>query len=214
MTAERQEDAQEPTDDQQEIDAPTRRGRGRPTKLTPAIQETICTAIRMGLRYQEACTIAHITDVTYRRWKDVGEAAKTGKFRDFYLATKEAEAEGEQKLLSIVQEVAEKGTEEATVVTHRDANGVVTSTVTTQKRSPRDWRAAMTILERRYPERYGRKVLAHEGIPETPAPTSGPTVMMFFDDGEGEEDAGVYVNGNGIEMSFDDGGGDGDEHSA
>ena len=105
-----------------------------------------------------------------------------------------------------MQEVAEKGSEEVEVVTYRDANGQVTSTKTTQRSSPRDWRAAMTILERRYPDKYGRKVVAHEGIPENPINVT-PTVVMMFDDGEGEEDAGEYVNGNGnsFELDFDDG---------
>ena len=94
------EDAPETTEEQPSRLPQPNIGRGRPTKLTPAVKETICNAIRIGMRYEEACRLAKITAVTFRRWRDIGANAKSGVLRDFYIATKEAEVEGENKLLS------------------------------------------------------------------------------------------------------------------
>lgn len=65
--------------------------------------------------------------------------------------------------LTLVQEAAAGyGWEETTTVTKRDAQGNVldTTTTTTRKRA-RHWQAAMTLLERRIPERYAQ-VSRHE----------------------------------------------------
>lgn len=75
-------------------------------------------------------------------------------FRDCERAT----AYFELRNLSLVQEAAAGYVEEeTTTVTERDEAGRVLKSVTTTRRKPtRSWQAAMTLLERRIPERYAQ----------------------------------------------------------
>jgi hypothetical protein len=45
-----------------------KRGRGRPTKLTPELVEELLRYLRMGVSIKSACDAAGINDATYRRW--------------------------------------------------------------------------------------------------------------------------------------------------
>jgi uncharacterized Fe-S cluster-containing radical SAM superfamily protein len=61
---------------------------GRPSKLTPEVQEKICNAIRAGNYYEAACAYAGIDYSTFRRWMIKGEKAKKGKYHEFCEAVK------------------------------------------------------------------------------------------------------------------------------
>lgn len=102
---------------------------GRPSKLTPEVQEKICNAIRAGNYYEAACAYAGIDYSTFRRWMVQGEKAKSGKYREFYEAVKKAEYEAEIRLVAMWQ-----------------------------KHMPDNWQAIATFLERRYPERWARRL--------------------------------------------------------
>ncbi len=102
--------------------------RGRRSKLTPEVQETICRYVRQGLTYETAARAAGISESTFYRWRARGEKAQRGKFRQFWEAVKKAEAEAEQRLV------------ERILAASRDS-----------------WQAAAWILERRYPDRWGRR---------------------------------------------------------
>lgn len=104
--------------------------RGRRTKLTPKVQERIINAVRAGLRYKEAAQVAGIDESTFYNWKKRGAQAKSGLYFEFYQALKRAEAEGEFALIARIQQEASNGT----------------------------WQAAAWILERRHPERWGRRM--------------------------------------------------------
>ena len=101
---------------------------GRRTKLTDAVQEKVCEYIRQGLTYEVAARAAGISESTFYRWRERGESARSGRYREFWEALKRAEAVAELRLVQRVH-AASKDT----------------------------WQAAAWILERRHPDRWGRK---------------------------------------------------------
>ena len=109
------------------------KGTGRPTKLTPELQDIICKYISDGNYLYTACAAVGITKTTYLHWLERAEREDNnggGIYNDFVIAVKSAEAEAEQKLVSVVREKAING---------------------------KEWLPAMTLLERRHPDRWGRK---------------------------------------------------------
>ena len=102
---------------------------GRPCKLTPEVQEKICRAIRAGNYAYVAAEYAGIGASTYHRWMQQGEQETSGPFREFRDAVKNAESEAEVRAVAIIQ-----------------------------KHMERNWQAAMTYLERKHPQRWGRRL--------------------------------------------------------
>ncbi len=102
----------------------------RPSKLTPEVTKRLTEAIRAGNYYEAACGYAGIGYSTFRAWMVRGEKAKSGKYREFVEAIKKAEHEAEVRMVAMWQ-----------------------------KHMPENWQAIATFLERRYPDRWGRKRL-------------------------------------------------------
>jgi hypothetical protein len=102
----------------------------RPTKLTAKVQRQIVESIRSGSYAETAARSAGVSRRTYQRWLERGEsdAAADRPFRAFRAQVRKAEADAELRAVNVI----------------RDA-------------MPNDWRAAMTYLERRYPERWRRR---------------------------------------------------------
>ena len=112
---------------------------GRRSKLTPELQEKICRAIRAGNYAYVAAEYAGIGTTTFYRWLELGEKEETGPYRDFRDAVKNAESEAEVRAVAIIQQ--HMGT---------------------------SWQAAMTYLERKYPNRWGRRLdVTTAGCPVT-----------------------------------------------
>ena len=103
---------------------------GRPSKLTPEVTKRLTEAIRAGNYYEAACGYAGIGYSTFRAWMVKGEKAKSGKYREFVEAITRAEYEAEVRMVALWQ-----------------------------KHMPEDYRAIRDFLERRYPDRWGRKRL-------------------------------------------------------
>jgi len=101
---------------------------GRKTKLTPEVREKIVAAIRAGNYAIVAAEYAGISSTTFYRWLQQGADAKTGIYKDFRDAVKRAERTAEVRAVAIIQR-------------HMDDN----------------WQAAMTYLERKFPDRWGRR---------------------------------------------------------
>jgi hypothetical protein len=101
---------------------------GRKDKLTAQVQDRICNAIRAGNYYEAACKYAGISRQTFWNWLERGGKARSGKFKDFYEAVKQAEAEAEVRIVA-----------------------------QWQKSIPESWQAARDFLARRFPERWGPK---------------------------------------------------------
>lgn len=109
---------------------------GRKSKLTEATQQELYNAIAGGNTHETACALAGIATSTFYEWLTKGEEAKSGKFAHFHDVIKKAEALAEAKRIEIIRKAGEgKG----------DYAGKA------------DWKAAAWYLERRYPEKWGRR---------------------------------------------------------
>ena len=100
----------------------------RKTKLTPEVQELIVDGINAGLTFGLTCARAGVHPATFYRWLEKGEAAKSGVFSEFCDTVSRAKADSALRLVS---------------------------QITLQ--APTDWRAAAFLLERRFPDDYGKR---------------------------------------------------------
>ena len=132
---------------------------GRPTKLTPETQKRICDAIKVGATYELAAQYGRVTYNTLNEWMKLGEAAKSGRFFEFYEAVKSAEGEAAIKWLAVIDKAAAEA-----------------------------WQAAAWKLERRYPNSYGRSVqdVNHSGAV---AVTTPQILVYIPDNGRGDSAA-------------------------
>jgi transposase-like protein len=117
---------------------------GRPTKLTPELQEEILRGIRAGAYPEVAAQRVGIGSSTFYQWMQRGrqarEAGHPDQFTEFAEAVEEAKGHAETRAVAVVLKAAEKS-----------------------------WRAAAWWLERTRPQRYGHKhTLEHGGDPENP----------------------------------------------
>jgi len=111
--------------------------RGRPTKLTPEVQKQICDAIEAGNYIETAAQYAGIEKSTLYSWLKEGARAKSGKKKEFSNAVKKALAKSEMRDVFIIGKAAEQ-----------------------------NWQAAAWRLERKFPDKWGRKekqTLEHTG---------------------------------------------------
>lgn len=154
---------------------------GRPSKLTDEVTQGVKEAILAGAPLHVAAAHARIHVATLHRYQSRGRAALDEAdgdwalipdgdrpFCDFYDAVEGARREWELGQLAVIQRAARgipatnrDGTqapiiEVETRITY-DADGNMTGKIVTERRGVKpDWRAAMTLLERRDPESYGR----------------------------------------------------------
>ena len=156
---------------------------GRQTKLTPNLQDAICERIAGGQTYSTACRLEGIHDSTFYRWKEKGVNATSGAYRDFREAVQRAKDESEAILIAIIRKEAEEGREEVSIVRERDAKGNITKETTTTKKSPRDARIALAMLERRNPDDWGRRVVDHRGLSGDKG--ANATVNLSFNGNDG-----------------------------
>jgi transposase len=98
-------------------------------KLTADLTEQITKLISEGNYVEVACSAVGIGKTTFYRWLEAGDSAQSGIFRDFWNAIKKAEAEAETKYTGVIKDAANTG----------------------------NWTAAAWWLERRYPERWGKR---------------------------------------------------------
>ena len=101
---------------------------GRQTKLTPEIQEKIVAAIRAGNYAAVAAGYAGISERTFYSWLQRGREQTKGIYLQFLQAIKSAENESEVRAVAHIQ-----------------------------KHMAENWQAAMTYLERKHPDRWGRR---------------------------------------------------------
>jgi hypothetical protein len=125
---------------------------GRPTKLTPALQKQICGFIEKGNYISTACAACGIDERTYQRWVEWGKKG-TEPYATFVVSIKKAEVIAETARVERIQE-AGIGGKLIKVTTRTLRNG---TEVKEEFYSQPQWPADMTILERRHPERWGRR---------------------------------------------------------
>lgn len=117
---------------------------GRPTKLTPEIQERIVEALQAGNYQETACEYAGISAGTFYRWMAEGnEDDAPVMLREFREAVIKARARAEVRNVALIQNAANAGT----------------------------WQASAWWLERSFPNRWGRHTKITQ---EVSGPEGGP----------------------------------------
>lgn len=104
--------------------------RGRPSKINKETTNKLCKYISEGNYLDTACKLAGLDYSTMRRWILQGEEDKKGVYFEFANALKLAEAKAEAKRVDNILKAGALGG---------------------------DWKANAWYLERKYPERWGRK---------------------------------------------------------
>ena len=120
---------------------------GRPSKLTPEVTKRICQAVKLGATYKLAAQAAGVSEKTFCVWMARGREGGPGsaKFVEFLQAIKDSEGEGAETCLAVIRKAALDGI----------------------------WTAAAWLLERRYPDLYGR--VARAPIESAKDKTDQPT---------------------------------------
>ena len=102
----------------------------RPSKLSSDITKRIGENIALGLPYSLAAEAAGITYQTFHEWHKKGKNSKSGEYFDFYKFIQKCNADAAKKCLERLNEAAKAG----------------------------NCTVCMWILERRFPEEFGRRV--------------------------------------------------------
>ena len=108
---------------------------GRPSKLNAEVRNSLIIALSAGCSQKDACAHAGISKATFSRWMAKGQedeaAGRRSEYRDFLDLVQRAHDRAKPRLEILMAKHAEKS-----------------------------YRAALTILERRYPEEWGRRVIS------------------------------------------------------
>lgn len=131
---------------------------GRPSRLTETDTVSILlNAIEAGNYMETACALADLPKETVYQWLKRGQTEHddhTSPYRIFYDAVKRAEARAEAEAVEDVRKAGKSG--------------------------PQYWAASMTRLERRHPERWGKR----------PDEQTGPKVIVQI----GVKDSDVQIS--------------------
>ena len=133
--------------------------RGRRTKLTPELIEDIAANLAKGLNNADAVKLAGASETSFYRWLERAEKAKSGIFWEFGEKITRARVDRKATLIKRIE------------VASRD-----------------DWRAAMALLERQYPDEFAqRKMIEHDGKIEGGGASELRVVFVDTEKGEGED---------------------------
>lgn len=134
--------------------------RGRPSKLTPEIQEEILRIIKSGNYIETACAYVGINKTTFYDWLKKGAREK-----DRVAQNPRAKVKKDLQIYVDFSNAVEKALAQAEI---RDVAII-------GKAAEENWQAAAWRLERKFPERWGRKEkysLEHTGKDGGPIETS------------------------------------------
>lgn len=126
---------------------------GRPTLLTPQLIEQVAELVGKGNYQQTACDIVGISKQSFLNWRERGEKDTEGLYFDFMCALKRAGSESEARRVERIEQAGIGGglVRRKTII-QRDGTEILDE----QFAQP-NWLADMTHLERRHPDRWGRK---------------------------------------------------------
>lgn len=135
-----------------------RRKTGRPSKLTPDVQQTIVSAVRVGNYLETASALAGINVDTIRDWLKQGARASRGKYKDFSVAVKKAIAEAEARDVAIIDKAADGWDKISQRVTKKRNEKGELEVIEQTAEQTREfaWTAAAWRLERKFPHKWGR----------------------------------------------------------
>ena len=113
-----------------------KQGRGRPTKATPAVVARIVEAIEIGMTLQHVCQLVNIDYSTFAGWMKRGREGDA-KYLDIFKKVKRAESKCVLNALEVIRSAAVE---------------------------EKNWTAAAWILERKYPELYGKNRMQSDTV--------------------------------------------------
>jgi len=152
---------------------------GRPTKLTPVLSKDIVRLIAEGNYISTACQANGISSNTYDNWLNWGEEGRE-PYLAFFIAIKRAEAEAEARRVARVEAAGIGGNlVRKKTITTKDG-----SVIEDEQFAQPQWLADMTHLERRHPDRWGRKDRTRVDINERKSITI-THVEIVLNEGEG-----------------------------
>lgn len=129
----------------------------RPTSLTPAVRQRVYAALKTGKPIARACALAGIGQSTYYRWMDDGLAAAPRCERWQEMTAAERRDPANAELRPKPADMAMWEFREAVNAAMAEAEDALLARVSCAAEEPKHWTAAAWILERRWPERYGRR---------------------------------------------------------
>ena len=139
---------------------------GRRTKLTPDSQEIIIGHIKKGLANQDAAKLAGIAGTTFYAWLKRGRRETAGKYWDFVVAIEEAEVHWKRALLERLETIHVRGLTERKIVKRQIGDQEFAEVTESTKSAP--WTLTAWLLERKFPEEFGKRVVEVQGI-DTPS---------------------------------------------
>ena len=133
---------------------------GRIPDIDAALRKAFFDVLAETGNVRLACRTVGIHHSTFYRWKKEGERLGRGRYYSFAQAADRGMAEWERRQVARITRAAAPTTEleEWDETWRSKKDGVEGSkTVRKKKRKRGDWGAAAWLLERRFPERYGRR---------------------------------------------------------
>lgn len=134
----------------------------RPTRLTKQLIEQLATYIENGNFAQDACKLADVSEAGYYKWLATGRAILDGEVQ-------------KTKANALTVELVE-------AIKHADAKFKAYHLSNINKASRTTWQASAWMLERRFPDEYGRRAENAVKI------ESEGAVTIYIPDNSREED--------------------------
>jgi transposase len=129
---------------------------GRPPKLNKQVQDAFCLHLRRGMYFESAAALLGIDKGTLYDWLKKGAQDPSGPYGEFHHAVEHAQAEAERHLVGLVFDAGQK-----------------------------DWKAALSILERKFPQQWGRRQhISVEPVSKADARTAPFAFRVVGDDVE------------------------------
>lgn len=122
--------------------------------MTDETAARIAAAVRAGNYIETAGALVGVSKQALYKWLRRGARAREGLHREFVDAVVKALAEAEDRMLAVVEKAASGYPVERVKETIDQMGGVVRETVKTHEFA---WQAAAWRLERKHPERWGRR---------------------------------------------------------
>ena len=148
---------------------------GRKSKLTTKLREELCGYIADGLTNKDAARLSGTSETRFYAWLERGTEEETGIYREFREQVVDARSKFKQKHLQTLTVASISGgrTEVKHVKKMFDEEtgqylGTLAEDVKVTRTGP-NVNAAMWLLERSFPQEYGRRqALEHSGQIDTP----------------------------------------------
>ena len=174
---------------------------GRPTLLNDALASKIATHVARGLSYADACRMCDVKKRTFQRWLQWGRERSSGKFHDLVELLEIADAHCQAVHLDVIRRAATENVEIRTEVIKELPDGTKQQEVKVVYQPP-TWQPSAWMLERKFPDLFGRRIIKHEGEVASPGGGGPPVVQVQFVDPseasagadggeEGDADAGT-----------------------